>query len=112
VRNVIRYYGGWWSGRPCELKPAPRAKLAEEIAALCGGALTLAERAESLARDGEYRIACHLADFALEAEPANDAVRGKVASIYDNRANTEPSLMAVNIFNSAAAYARAGRPFV
>ena len=28
VRNVIRYYGGWWSGRPSELKPAPRAKLA------------------------------------------------------------------------------------
>jgi alkyl sulfatase BDS1-like metallo-beta-lactamase superfamily hydrolase len=111
VRNVIRYYGGWWSGRPCELKPAPRAKLAEEIAALCGGALTLAERAEALAKNGEYRIACHLADFALEAEPSNHAVREKVASIYDNRANTETSLMAINIFNSAAAYARAGRPF-
>ncbi len=24
VRNTIRFYGGWWSGRPSELKPAPR----------------------------------------------------------------------------------------
>jgi glyoxylase-like metal-dependent hydrolase (beta-lactamase superfamily II) len=111
VRNVIRYYGGWWSGRPSELKPAARAKLAEEIAALCGGATKLAERAEALAKEGEYRIACHLADFAMEADPSNDAVRAKVASIYDNRANTESSLMAINIFHSAAAYARAGRPF-
>ena len=38
-------------------------------------------------------------------------VQEKVALIYENRANTETSLMAINIFNSAAAYARAGRPF-
>jgi glyoxylase-like metal-dependent hydrolase (beta-lactamase superfamily II) len=111
VRNVIRYYGGWWSGRPCELKPAPRAKLAQEVATLCGGAIKLAGRAEALAKEGDYRLACHLADFALEADPTNESVRGLVASIYDNRANTESSLMAVNIFNSAAAYARAGRAF-
>jgi glyoxylase-like metal-dependent hydrolase (beta-lactamase superfamily II) len=111
VRNVIRYYGGWWSGRPSELKPAPRAALAAEIALLCHGVLALADRAEVLAKAGEYRLACHLADFALEADPGNEAVRAKVASIYDNRANTETSLMAINIFNSAAAYARAGRPF-
>jgi alkyl sulfatase BDS1-like metallo-beta-lactamase superfamily hydrolase len=111
VRNVIRFYGGWWSGRPCELKPAPRAKLAEEVASLCGGAMKLAERAEALAKQGEYRLACHLADFALEAAPGDEAVRGMVAAIYDNRANTETSLMAINIYNSAAAYARAGRPF-
>jgi hypothetical protein len=111
VRNVIRYYGGWWSGRPSELKPAARAKLAEEVAFLCGGAMELADRAEMMAKAGEYRIACHLADFALEAAPSNAAVREKVALIYENRANTETSLMAVNIYNSAAAYARAGRPF-
>jgi glyoxylase-like metal-dependent hydrolase (beta-lactamase superfamily II) len=111
VRNVIRYYGGWWSGRPSELKPAARTKLAEEIAFLCGSATELADRAEMLAKAGEYRIACHLADFALEAAPSDATVREKVALIYENRANTETSLMAINIFNSAAAYARAGRPF-
>jgi alkyl sulfatase BDS1-like metallo-beta-lactamase superfamily hydrolase len=81
------------------------------MAALSGGAEKLAARAEELATLGEYRLACHLADYALEAAPADPVVQGKVASIYENRANTETSLMAINIYNSAAAYARAGRPF-
>ena len=111
VRNVIRYYGGWWSGRPSELKPAPRAVLAAEIAHLSGGAAKLAERAEALSRSGDHRLACHLADYALEAAPSDAFVQAKVAEVYENRAATETSLMAVNIFNSASAYARAGRPF-
>ncbi|MEJ0027618.1 MAG: alkyl sulfatase dimerization domain-containing protein [Rhizomicrobium sp.] len=111
VRNVIRFYGGWWSGRPSELKPAPRAKLANEVAALAGGVRTLAERAEALAGAGDFRLACHLADFALEAAPGDADVQARVAAVYEKRADTETSLMTINIFNSAAAYARAGRPF-
>jgi glyoxylase-like metal-dependent hydrolase (beta-lactamase superfamily II) len=111
VRNVIRFYGGWWSGRPSELKPAPRSKLAGEIASLCGGANVLAERAEKIAATGDYRLACHLADYALEAAPTDKSVQVRVAAIYDARARTEQSLMTINIFNSAAAYAKAGRPF-
>ena len=111
VRNVIRFYGGWWSGRPSELKPAPRAKLATEIAALAGGAKALAERAEALAAAGDFRLACHLADYALEAAPQDADVQAKVAAIYEKRADTETSLMTINIFNSASAYAKAGRPY-
>jgi glyoxylase-like metal-dependent hydrolase (beta-lactamase superfamily II) len=111
VRNVIRFYGGWWSGRPCELKPAPRATLAGEIAALCGGAKALAARAETIAASGDFRLACHLADYALEAAPGDSEVQAKVAALYDARAKSEESLMTINIFNSAAAYARAGRAF-
>lgn len=111
VRNVIRFYGGWWSGRPSELKPSPRATLAREIAALAGGAARLAERASAIADAGDMRLAGHLADFALEAAPGDGDVQKSVAAIYEKRASLEESLMAVNIFNSAAAYARAGRPF-
>ena len=56
-------------------------------------------------------MACHLADFALEADPNDVATREAVAAIYDRRADTETSLMAVNLMNSAAAYARAGQPY-
>ncbi|HUV51679.1 MAG TPA: hypothetical protein VMW64_01215 [Dehalococcoidia bacterium] len=35
-----------------------------------------------------------------------------VALIYEQRAASETSLMAIDLFRSAAAYARAGRPFV
>ena len=111
VRNVIRFYGGWWSGRPSELKPASRSVLAAEIAKIAGGACALAERARVIAAAGELRLACHLADFALEAAPSDKEVQAKVAAIYDERAGGEVSLMAINIFNSAAAYARAGRSF-
>jgi hypothetical protein len=55
--------------------------------------------------------ACHLADYALEAAPDDRAVQTAVAEVYERRADAEESLMAVNIFRSAAEYARRGRPF-
>lgn len=111
VRNVIRQVGGWWTGRPSELKPAPRAEVATALAALAGGASALLDRAGEMAGAGELRLACHLADLALEAAPDDPAVQVGVADIYEQRASAETSLMAVNIFRSAAAYAREGRPF-
>ncbi len=111
VRNVIRDYGGWWSGRPGDLKPAPREAVAREIAALAGGALALAARAGEIAGKGDLRLACHLADYALEAEPGDAQVQAATAEIYERRAATETGLMATNLFHAAAVYARAGRPF-
>jgi alkyl sulfatase BDS1-like metallo-beta-lactamase superfamily hydrolase len=106
VRNVIRYYGSWWSGRPSELKPAQREPLAREIAALAGGAQVLLGRARELAAAGEMRLAGHLADYALEAAPEDPAIREGVAELYDKRAADEASLMAENLFSAAAACAR------
>lgn len=111
VRNVVRLYGGWWNGRPSDLKPAPRETLAGEIAELAGGPAKLVERAEAHAARGDFRLACHLADYALEAAPEDAEIQTAVAAIYDARAEQETSLMAINIFNSAAAYAREGRPY-
>jgi len=111
VRNIIRFYGGWWSGRPSELKPAPRLELAREIAAAAGGAAALLDRAERLAAAGDLRLAGHLADYALEAAPDDAAIREGVARLYEARSKAETSLMAENLFNAAAAYARAGKPF-
>jgi glyoxylase-like metal-dependent hydrolase (beta-lactamase superfamily II) len=111
VRNVIRYYGGWWSGRPSELKPAPRSRVADEICALAGGARKLVARAEALVAVGDLRTACHLADYALEAAPEDGELAHRVAEIYERRAKSETSLMAINLYSSAAAYAREGRPF-
>lgn len=110
VRNVIRHYGGWFSGRPSELKPAPRQTVAREMAHLCGGARILATRAEELATR-DIRLACHLADCALEADPDDADVRRIVATIYRQRASGESSLMAINLYRSAASYADQGRPF-
>jgi alkyl sulfatase BDS1-like metallo-beta-lactamase superfamily hydrolase len=44
VRNLYRLYGGWYSGIPSELKPAPTAALATELVSLIpgGGILSIA----------------------------------------------------------------------
>jgi glyoxylase-like metal-dependent hydrolase (beta-lactamase superfamily II) len=106
VRNLLRLHGGWHSGRPSELKPAPRVALARELCALSGGAAAMAARARAIADAGDFRLACHLADWALEAAPDDAAVRDEVAAIYEQRAAGETSLMAVNLFRAAAAAAR------
>lgn len=111
VRNVLRYYGGWWSGRPSELKPARRAALAEEIAALAGDAETLATRAEKLVEQDSDRLACHLADYALEAAPDDESVRNAVAEVYEQRAEGTTDMMSRNIFSSAVEYADEGRRY-
>ena len=112
VRNIIRFYGGWWNGRPSDLKPAPRAQLASEIARLCGGAEGLIARAQELAKAGDLRLACHLADYAMEAKPDDKSIQTAVSDLYLKRAEGEAGLMSENLYRSASVYAKEGRPFV
>ena len=99
VRNIWRLYAGWYSGNPAELKPAPAAQLASEIAALAGGARRLAERASEL---DDARLASHLIEFALAAAPDDEVVREANAHIYSRRAEAEASTMSKGIFSWAA----------
>jgi alkyl sulfatase BDS1-like metallo-beta-lactamase superfamily hydrolase len=102
VRNVWRFYGGWWDGNPAHLKPAPESALAAELAALAGGAGRLAARAAELAAAGELALACHLAEAAARASPDDAAVRKTRADIYRQRARAERSVMARGVFSAAA----------
>jgi alkyl sulfatase BDS1-like metallo-beta-lactamase superfamily hydrolase len=102
VRNVWRQYAGWWDGNPAHLKPAPEPALAAELAALAGGAERLAERAAALAARGELALACHLAELAARAAPADRAIRATRAAVYRQRAGLERSVMARGIFSAAA----------
>ena len=101
VRNIWRLYGGWYEGNPAQLKPARDAAVAAELAKLSGGALKLAERARELA-ETDSRLACHLAEFAVQAEPDNKAVHHLRAEVYQKRREGETSLMAKGIFGTAA----------
>ncbi|MBP6013252.1 MAG: MBL fold metallo-hydrolase [Alphaproteobacteria bacterium] len=101
VRNIWRLYGGWYDGNPANLKPAKDAALALEIAQLAGGAGKLAERALELC-DSDLRLACHLAEFAVAAEPANPHAHALRAQVFQRRRDSETSLMAKGIFGHAA----------
>lgn len=107
VRNIWRLYGGWYDGNPAHLKPASDTALAVELAGLAGGADVLAGRAETLASKGDLRLACHLAEMAVQADPDSRRAHGIRAAVYDQRRRVESSYMASGIFRSAMLDSRA-----
>jgi glyoxylase-like metal-dependent hydrolase (beta-lactamase superfamily II) len=102
VRNVWRRYGGWYDGEPDNLLPAPRRQQAEEWVALAGGVDAVVARARALSTAGDHRMACHLIEFAVLAEPASALAHELRHEIYRERAALQSSSMARNILNHAA----------
>jgi glyoxylase-like metal-dependent hydrolase (beta-lactamase superfamily II) len=106
VRNIWRLYGGWYNGNPADLKPAPEAALARQLAELAGGAGALADRAGALAASGgddDLRLAGHLAELAALAAPDDAGVHRVRAEVFGRRAEAERSTMAKGVFRWAAA---------
>jgi alkyl sulfatase BDS1-like metallo-beta-lactamase superfamily hydrolase len=101
VRNIWRLYGGWYDGNPANLKPAEDSLLAKELAALAGGAINLAERGLALVEE-DPRLACHLVELAVQADPKDKALHAMRADVYQFRRGLESSLMAKGIFGAAA----------
>ena len=102
VRNVWRLYGGWYDGEPDNLLPAPRAEQAREWIDLAGGIDAVLKRAQDLTAAGNSRLACHLVEYAVLAEPQSADVHAVRAEVYAARSKGETSSMARNILNHAA----------
>lgn len=98
VRGIWHLYAGWFDGNPAHLKPAPASELAAELAALAGGADTLARRAAALAEGGRTRLAAHLAELAATAAPQDKAIQATRASVYERCMAAETSLIGKAIF--------------
>jgi alkyl sulfatase BDS1-like metallo-beta-lactamase superfamily hydrolase len=109
IRNVWRFYGGWYDGEPDRLLPAPRSEEAREWLSLAGGVQTVLGRAEALLKAGDARLASHLVEHAVAAEPANQQAHALRAEVYETRASEQTSQMARNIFRFAAASSRIGK---
>ena len=109
VRNVWRLYGGWYDGEPDNLLPAPRAEQAREWITLAGGLEPVLQRAAALLAVGNERLACHLIEFAVMAEPSSAAAHALRRDIYQARAERQPSSMARNLFTHAARASDVGR---
>jgi len=107
VRNIWRLYGGWYDGNPAHLKPAPQAALAAEVAVLAGGVGALVKRAQELSQGGDARLACHLIEMAVMADPGNRAAHAARAAIYTVRRKRETSLMDHGIYGDAASESEA-----
>lgn len=107
VRNIWRQFGGWYDGNPANLKPAPEAQVAAELARLAGSADALAKRARQISAEGDHRLACHLAEMAALAEPGSKFAHAARADVYEARMKSELSLMARGIYGDAAGASRA-----
>lgn len=70
--------------------------------ALAGGEARVLDRAAELAAAGDERLACHLVEFAVLADPASAAAHAARAGIYERRAAAQTSSMARNILRHAA----------
>jgi alkyl sulfatase BDS1-like metallo-beta-lactamase superfamily hydrolase len=107
VRNLWRCFGGWHSGVPSELKPAPRAQLAREFAELSGGVEKLLARASALLAAGDARLAAHLVDYAADAAPDSREVHATRAAVYGALMNAASSTMSRGIYGAAARESKA-----
>jgi glyoxylase-like metal-dependent hydrolase (beta-lactamase superfamily II) len=113
VRNIWRLYGGWWDGNPATLKPGAEGAVAKELAALVGGANTLADRALALLEEAEagsevgadapLRLAGHLAELAWLASPGDRGIQATRRRVFSARAERATSTMARGVFRWAAA---------
>jgi alkyl sulfatase BDS1-like metallo-beta-lactamase superfamily hydrolase len=101
IRNIWRFYGGWYDGNPAHLKPASEESLSNEIVYLAGGVDVLADRIEKLMNEGELRLASHLAQWAYIAAPDNQKVTQLRSDLFKRRAKEESTLMAKGIFGEA-----------
>ncbi|WP_028922562.1 alkyl sulfatase dimerization domain-containing protein [Pseudonocardia acaciae] len=107
VRNVWRFYGGWYDGDPASLKPARRGELAGELAALSGGSARLASRARELLAAGEHRLAGHLAQLAVDADDRDADAHAARAEVFTALEKAATSTMAKGVYAWAAAESRA-----
>jgi alkyl sulfatase BDS1-like metallo-beta-lactamase superfamily hydrolase len=109
LRNIWRLYGGWYDGEPDNLLPAPRAEQAREWVALAGGVEKVLARAAALTAEGNTRLACHVVEYAVLAEPQSKEAHQVREKVYAARSKEQRSSMARNILNHAALASAQGR---
>jgi alkyl sulfatase BDS1-like metallo-beta-lactamase superfamily hydrolase len=105
VRDVLRFYAGWWGGDPAELVPASRAEVARELIALTGEA-ALALRIRALVAGGQARLALHLATLLQRGCPGDRTHADLVAEVLEALTREETSFIARNYYAALAQNAR------
>ncbi len=109
LRNIWRLYGGWYDGEPDNLLPAPRAEQAKAWVELAGGVDRVLQKARELVAAGDARLACHLVEYAVLAEPASKDAHAVRSEVYAARSKEQTSSMARNILNHAALASAQGK---
>ncbi len=96
-RMVMKQYCGWWDDVPSHWSPARFDQQAAMICELAGGVDAVIAKSRELV-ESDSTMACHLADWAYFAEPANPDAARTVLDVYRTRIvndsrNTQEVLM-------------------
>ena len=83
-KMLIKQYAGWWDDVPSNWSPAPLSEQGQKISELAGGIDKLAAEAVELSKSNVW-LACHLADWAWEADRHNPSVQSAVIAVYKAR---------------------------
>jgi alkyl sulfatase BDS1-like metallo-beta-lactamase superfamily hydrolase len=105
VRNIWRFYGGWWDGNPASLKPARDKHVAEAVIALAGGTAPVGPRVDVLLADGSddaLRLAGQLSQWLVQADPDSRDAHEARSRVYQARVAVERSTMSKGVFGWAA----------
>lgn len=103
IRNIWRLYGGWYDGNPSRLKPPSDHAIGTEVVDMVGDIQIVVDRAINRSTEGDHRLACHLIELAIAAEPESRVANEARIQIYQARRAVETSLMAKGIYKGAAA---------
>jgi glyoxylase-like metal-dependent hydrolase (beta-lactamase superfamily II) len=101
VRNLLRYWGGWWNGNAADLLPATWEEQGREIAALAGGVEALVARGRELLDRGELAIACHVAEWATRGHPEHAGAQKLKRDAYGARLAQANETMTQGIYREA-----------
>ena len=84
AKMALHRHTGWWNGIASEWNGPSASQQATELVALAGGVDALLQRARAHL-DKDMKLACHLADQALFAEPQNPEALQASYHIYLTR---------------------------
>jgi alkyl sulfatase BDS1-like metallo-beta-lactamase superfamily hydrolase len=101
VRDVLRSYGGWWSGQPSQLFPPRRREHAADVVQLCGRYALLA-RVRALLFLGENERAVALAELVANYDPRDREARRMYIKSIERLAESKTSFIARNMLRGVA----------
>jgi alkyl sulfatase BDS1-like metallo-beta-lactamase superfamily hydrolase len=107
VRDVLRRYAGWWSGRPSELFPAKRSELAWDLIWLCGRHKLVAYTRALMLR-AQYERAVFFAEMIYYSTPTSRLARLLYADALEHLANTQTSFIARRLLLSHVRHLHSG----
>jgi alkyl sulfatase BDS1-like metallo-beta-lactamase superfamily hydrolase len=99
----VRCFGGWYSGVPSELKPAPRQALAREVLSLSGGSAKVPSSGRarcSPAGDAHSRRTLRTGPWTPSRRAAK--VHALRAAVYKKLLESSTSTMSKGIYGAAA----------